>query len=374
MEGGTPKRLRCGFTTGAAAAAAAKGALLSLLLEGSPKRVEITFLNGERTEISLHRVEKISLVEAVATVIKDGGDDPDITHNAEVGTRVKLLPRPLPQKVIITGGEGVGTVTKPGLEVAPGQPAINPGPLRMITNEVTQVLQQFQRTESIKVEVFVPEGEALARKTLNARLGIIGGLSILGTTGIEYPMSHEAYLTTIAKAVSVARACGIEEVVMTTGRRSERFCQMHWPEKPDEAFILIGDYFKASLEMAAKQHISRITLGFFFGKALKMAQGTPHTHAAKSRMSLPSLADWTERYGGDRMIAARVRSANTARQAYGLLKAEQHPVIEMVIQEVCHWAQRFAGPKVGIRVVLLDYEGQIVVNHPSDQYEMEEKK
>lgn len=372
MAAAKPRKLRSGFTTGTAAAAAAKGALLALLDSTPPKKVGITFLTGTQTEIALHSVKVENSRCAVASVIKDAGDDPDVTHMAEVGARVELLPEHKGPKIIITGGQGVGTITKPGLEISPGNAAINPGPLRMITNEVLEVLDRYRCRKNVAVEVFVPKGEELARKTLNARLGIIGGLSILGTTGIERPMSHEAYLATIDKALAVARACGLTEVVLTTGRRSERFAQQLWPQKTEESFVQIGDFFKTSLEMAAARKFSNITVVVFFGKAVKMAQGTPHTHAAKSNLTLSRLADWTKASSGDK-VAEKIRQAYTARHAFDLLKDDHPQVIIKVAREVYTWAKRFAGSRLNVKVVILNYDGNIVAVQPDEAKIKKEK-
>ena len=362
MGTATARKLRSGFTTGAAAAAAAKGALLSLLVKQPPHKVQITFLTGAKTKIPLKKVIVKSPKCAIATVIKDAGDDPDITHKAEIGARVTLVATNQDQKVSISGGKGVGMVTKPGLEIPPGHFAINPGPLRMITNEIVEVLDQYNHQDKVDVEVFIPKGEELALKTLNTRLGILGGLSILGTTGIERPMSHEAYLATIEKALSVARACGLNEVVLTTGRRSERFAQMLWPQISEEAFVQMGDFFKATLELASSQSFSSIIMVVFFGKALKMAVGTPHTHATRSVLTLNRLADWTKAKCGNKEIVVRIRQANTARHAFELLKKDYSSIVSLVAQKVLIWAQQFCSPKIKIRVVIMDYKGQVAAD------------
>ncbi|WP_054699385.1 cobalt-precorrin-5B (C(1))-methyltransferase CbiD [Desulfosarcina cetonica] len=198
-------QLKSGFTTGAAAAAASKAALLLLLTGQPPEAVTIRFLTGAATSISVHRCEREDDVTATCTVIKDAGDDPDTTHGAEIGARVRLEAPTGSPAIRITGGVGVGRVTLPGLEIEPGQPAITPGPRTMIINSVQEVTASHPTNRDVHVEVFVPEGERLARKTLNARLGVIGGISILGTTGIVRPMSHDAYVATIEKAMDVAK-------------------------------------------------------------------------------------------------------------------------------------------------------------------------
>jgi len=254
----------------------------------------------------------------------------------------------------------VGRVTKPGLEVPPGEPAINPGPRKMICQAAGEGLDEYNRSGCVTVEVFVPRGQELAAKTLNARLGILGGISILGTTGLVRPMSHDAYLATIAASLSVAKACGLEHVVMTTGRRSERYAQNLWPRLPDEAFVQIGDFFKQSLEAAARNGFRRITLAVFFGKAVKMAQGVPHTHAAKSNLSLNALAQWCLETTQDSQLAERLRRVNTAREAFDMIRAKHPQIIAAVGRKIIEAARSFAGPRVRIQSVVFDYSGDPV--------------
>jgi len=371
------KKLRTGFTTGTAAAAATKGAL-RLLLEGKkPGRVKIRLLNGDDINISIQRCRLEDGQKAVCTVVKDAGDDPDVTHKAEIGARVTLQKGAAGKlfnqgpEIIISGGEGVGRVTKPGLEVAPGQPAINPGPCKMITRAIHDELGEDNPNYTVSTEIFVPQGEKLAEKTLNARLGILGGISILGTTGIVRPLSHDAFIATIAAALSVARAAGCDQVVLTTGRRSERHAQMYWPQMPSEAFIQIGDFFKMSLAAAAQKGFSRITLAAFFGKALKMAQGVPHTHAAKSRMTLAQLGKWTFARTADRKFSDIILSANTARHAFDLLRERCPEVIGDVGRRIPGSAQMHTGASVKVRSVIFDYNGDIFFD--SDNYSALEK-
>jgi cobalt-precorrin-5B (C1)-methyltransferase len=360
------KKLRSGFTTGTAAAAAAKGALRMILEGKRPSRVRIRLLTGDDITIAIHMCSLKKNGEAICSVIKDAGDDPDVTHKAEIGARVSLLDsdarngtgkRP---QVIILGGEGVGRVTKPGLEVDPGQPAINPGPQKMIAQAIEEVLKKHRLGGTVCTEIFVPQGKKLAEKTLNARLGILGGISILGTTGVVRPMSHDAFIATIESALSVARACGLNQVVLTTGRRSERFAQGCWGRIAPEAFIQIGDFFKLSLESAAKRGFVHITLAVFFGKALKMAQGVPHTHAGKSSLTLDKLSGWTWEITKDSELSRKISAANTARHAFDILREQRPEVISHVGQLLVASAKCFAGLKTKIRSIIFDYDGEVV--------------
>jgi cobalt-precorrin-5B (C1)-methyltransferase len=355
------RKLKTGFTTGTSAAAAAKGALRYLLEGNIPSRVMIELLTGDKIAIPIHRCKRIAADRAKCTVIKDAGDDPDVTHKAEIGAEVQLL-KPDSKNhnnIYITGGAGVGKITKPGLEMPPGEPAINSGPRKMIDQAITETLAQHDLQRAVTVEVFVPKGEEIAKKTLNARLGILGGISILGTTGLVRPMSHDAFIATIESALSVARASGNSKVVLTTGRRSERYAQQLWTYLPEEAFVQIGDFFKRSLEMAAGHGFAQITLAVFFGKALKMAQGVPHTHAAKSRLTLDKLSEWAKPITRNSNLSRKIIAANTARHAFDMIYPDHPEVIAQVGQQIIRSAKMFAGKNSRIHCVIFDYEGQV---------------
>ncbi len=360
------RRLRTGFTTGTAAAAASKAAL-RLIVEGKkPGRVQIRLLTGDNITIPIHMGNLEQEGRATCTVIKDAGDDPDVTHNAEIGATVMLLKSDsdkktdTPNQIYISGGEGVGRVTKPGLEVVPGEPAINPGPRKMITQAVNEVLTEHGLKRSVSVEIFVPQGKKIAEKTLNARLGILSGISILGTTGIVQPMSHDAFIATIESALSVAAASGLKRAILTTGRRSERFAQILWPGLAEESFIQIGDFFKMSLESASKKGFEQITLAVFFGKAVKMAQGIPQTHAAKSKLTLNKLSEWALQVTCDRKFSQAILSANTARHAFDIICQHYPEVIFYVGKQIVQSAKLFAGKKVSIHSIIFDYNGKVV--------------
>lgn len=357
MTRSNPHKLRPGFTTGAAAAAAAKGALIALLTGQPPESVDIRLLTDEWLNIPLFRCA-VEADQAEASVIKDGGDDPDVTHKAEIGARVQVFPPDAGPRIRFLAGEGVGTVTKPGLEVLPGEPAINAGPRKMIAEAVAQALGN--QKQSVAVTVFVPQGEALAQKTLNARLGILGGISILGTTGRVRPLSHAAYIATIRSGISVARAQGFDTVVMSTGRRSERYGQALFDGLPEEAFIQIGDFFRDSLQLAADAGMSEAVLTVFFGKAVKMAQGIPQTHAANSALTLERLAEQARALTGDADLCQRIQAANTARHIFESLRDDYPAVIHQLGAEMTRAGQGFAGQRMRVRGVLLDYEGGVL--------------
>ncbi len=355
------KKLKSGYTTGTAAAAAVKGALTLLVSSTAPVRVRIPFLSEGFADIAI----KTCVLErdgktATSSVIKDAGDDPDVTNKAEIGARVRIASGLDPGEIRITGGKGVGVVTKPGLEVPPGNPAINPGPVRMIKNAVAAVFKNEKTRPALEIEIFVPEGERLAEKTLNKRLGILGGISILGTTGIVRPMSHDAYIATITAALSVASAAGSDTVVLTTGRRSERFSQAVFDTFPEAAFIQIGDFFEKALRSAARYQLPNVILAVFFGKAVKMAQGIGHTHASKAELTLEKLSQWTLAVTGDQLFAHEISNANTARHAFDIILDKYPAVIANVGKRMVVEAKNFAGGIPGIRGIIFNYDGSIV--------------
>ena len=243
-----------------------------------------------------------------------------------------------------------------------GEPAINPGPRTMIHNSVADVFDRFNiKHKQVDIEIFVPKGEILAKKTLNARLGILGGISILGTTGIVTPMSHDAYIATIKSSISVAAAKGLDTLVFTTGRRSERYAMGIFKSFEEEAFIQTGDFFKASLDMVQLYPgIKTIIYTVFFGKAVKMALGFEHTHAAKSELTLKRLSRWAVDITGNRELERQIDAANTARHAFLFIYPEYPELICHVGQKIRENATQFSGNKLEIRNIILDFDGKIV--------------
>lgn len=354
------KELRVGFSTGTAAAAAAQGALWELLGFTCPKQVEVSLPGGGSLIIPLHRHGRRG-DRGEAVVIKDAGDDPDVTHGAEIGTRVWHLENPgEKEEIILHGGDGVGRVTKPGLPVAVGQAAINPVPRAMIRRSLKQVWKKLypHRPLRLEVEIFVPRGEEMARQTLNPRLGILGGISILGTTGLVRPFSHQAYRATILASLRVARALGITEIVYSTGGKSETHMQEHLPKLPPEAFVQMGDYVRFALKLAGSLGFNKVTVAAFFGKGLKIAQGWGHTHASRGLANLKELGRLSREITGDGRLAQEVARANTARQALEILIAAQAgPVVGEVGARMLKWLRDYAGPEPELEAVILDFSG-----------------
>jgi cobalt-precorrin-5B (C1)-methyltransferase len=297
-------------------------------------------------------------------VIKDAGDDPDVTNGAEIGARVWRLESTGTEKdITLRGGAGVGRVTKPGLAVAVGEPAINPVPRRMIKKALRQVWEAVgpESPMHLAVEIFVPRGEELARHTLNPRLGIVGGISILGTTGLVKPFSHQAYRATIAASLRVARAAGLKHLAFSTGGKSEGYLKALRPDLPDAAMVQMGDYVRFALRVAGGMGFPEITAAAFFGKALKIAQGFGHTHASRGLADLKELGRWTLALTRDALLAHAVARANTARQALEILsQAGAGQVVSRVGERMLAALRNYTGPAPLLTAVVFDFDGTIL--------------
>ncbi|MFK7938012.1 MAG: cobalt-precorrin-5B (C(1))-methyltransferase [Roseovarius sp.] len=294
--------LRRGWTTGACATAATKAALMMLWGEGVPQRIRITLPKGERPEFDVAQVNQGD-GWAEAGIIKDAGDDPDITHGALILARVQLSDG----GVQFRAGDGVGTVTMPGLPIPPGEPAINPVPREMLRDVVQSMAKRLGQSPDIQITLSIPGGTALARKTWNPRLGVKGGLSILGTTGIVRPFSCAAWIASIHRGIDVARADGATHVAGCTGSTSEKSVQTLY-DLPDHAMLDMGDFAGGLLKYLAKNPVPRITIGGGIGKMTKLAQGARDLHSGRSQVDFEALASTL---GNDEM-----KYMNTALQAY----------------------------------------------------------
>jgi cobalt-precorrin-5B (C1)-methyltransferase len=297
--------LRRGWTTGACATAATKAALTALLTGKFPDPVEITLPKGQKVAFAL-AFEELGEGCARAGIVKDAGDDPDVTHGAMLISRVKLCP----QGIVFKAGEGVGTVTKPGLPIPPGEPAINPVPRQMME----QVASELET--GAEIEISIPGGEALAAKTWNPRLGIVGGLSILGTTGIVNPFSCSAWIASIHRGIDVARAIGLSHVAGCTGSTSEDAVRAHY-SLALEAMLDMGDFAGGLLKYLKLHPVSRVTIGGGFGKMVKLAQGAMDLHSGRSQVDFAWLA---ERSPKD--LREKILAANTAQEVLDLAGPE----------------------------------------------------
>ena len=299
-------RLRTGWTTGACAAAAAKAAATGLLTGSVPAKVRITLPRGQ-TPVFAVETACIGDGWAEAAVRKDAGDDPDVTHRALIVVRVAHGPT----GVSFAAGPGVGTVTMPGLPIPPGEPAINPVPRRMIDEAVSEAAAAVGATPAFTVIVSVPGGEVLARQTWNPRLGIVGGISILGTTGIVRPFSCAAWIASIHRGIDVARASGLPHVLGATGATSEATARAHYG-LPEEACLDMGDFAGGLMKYLRRNPVPRFTLAGGFAKLAKLGQGALDLHSGRSQVDFERLAATAEQAGCD---PDPVRHANTALEA-----------------------------------------------------------
>ena len=300
---------------------------------------------------------------ARATVIKDGGDDPDATHRARISCTVLLKPGGHGNQVLLRGGKGVGRVTKPGLPIPPGEPAINPGPRKQLQKAVQECfLETGTAPMGLEITIEVADGEKIARKTLNSRLGIVGGISILGTRGTVMPFSNEAYEETIALSLDVAEALGLDTIALCTGGKSEKFLRRLFPELPDEACIQVADFFAFSLEEATRRRFSRIIYGCFFGKLVKVAQGHEYTHARTALIDFHLLAEWCRAAGIEGHKAKAIMGANTARHVLSMISDDEHKraVVQLLMQKALSNGTRFVTQEVALEICAFAFDGTLL--------------
>ncbi len=343
MDDPPKTELRRGWTTGACATAAVKAALMRLWGGDFPETVTITLPRGETPTFALaHRAAGEGWAEVGIT--KDAGDDPDVTHGALIVARV----REAGAGVSFRAGEGVGTVTKPGLPIAPGEAAINPVPRQMMAGMVAEIAASFGRPEDVEITISIPGGEALAAKTWNPRLGIVGGLSVLGTTGVVRPFSCAAWIASIHRGIDVARATGQAHVAGCTGATSERAVQALYG-LPDHAMLDMGDFAGGMLKYLVKHPVARVTIGGGIGKIAKLAQGAIDLHSGRSQVDFAALAV----LAGD----ARIASVNTALEAYQIAGAG---LAQAVAEQALATVRARFGSEIGFDVVIVDRGGAVV--------------
>jgi cobalt-precorrin-5B (C1)-methyltransferase len=353
--------LRRGWTTGTCAAAATKAAFAALVSGDFPDPVAVTLPRGERPSFALAMARMADNV-ATAGVIKDAGDDPDVTHGALICATVRL--GVAGSGVMFRAGEGVGTVTRAGLPVAPGEPAINPVPRRMIAQAIAEVAAATGRAGDVEVEISIPGGEALAAKTLNARLGIIGGLSILGTTGIVVPYSCSAWIASIHSGIDVARAAGLSHIVGATGANSEAAAQKLY-RLPDIALIDMGDFVGGMLKYLRRHPVPRVTIAGGVAKMTKLAQGLTDLHSKRGEVDLAVLARFAKAAGAGEQVERDILMANTAAQAFAIAQAAGIALGNQVARAAQDTAANIvAGTEIAIEIVLFDREQNLVGRAP----------
>ena len=348
---------RTGFTTGACAAAAAKAAARVLVRGELLSAIETTLPNGQQVTFALARCERIGDA-AVCSIIKDAGDDPDCTHGAELVATVELRSE---ATIELRGGDGVATVTKPGLGLDVGAPAINPVPRRNISEMVAEELERG----GALVTISVPGGVEMAKQTLNARLGLLGGISILGTSGIVKPYSTAAYKASVVQAIDVARNRGLDQLVLTTGGKSEAYAMKLYPDFPEEAFIQVGDFIGTGIKHCARRGAARAIIVGMMGKLSKMANGKMQTHAAGSEVNMDLLAELAATLGARAAIVDEIRAANTARHVLELCQKEGlDGVTSLVCRRVSDNCRAHAGGALDVHARLVDFNGTLLGSHP----------
>ncbi len=348
--------LRRGWTTGACATAATRAAATALLTGEFPDPVSITLPRGERPAFALAR-EAQGPGYAMAGIVKDAGDDPDVTHGALVVATVR---RGAPGSgVTFKAGEGVGTVTLPGLPVAVGEPAINPAPRAMMREVVAELAAEHGAPGDLEIEISIPGGEALAQRTWNPRLGIVGGLSILGTTGVVVPYSCSAWIHSIQSGIDVARASGLDHVAGCTGSTSERAVQELYG-LPDVAMLDMGDFAGGLLKYLRRHPLPRLSLGGGFAKISKLAMGHLDLHSGRSQVDLDWLADRLGDLGAEAHLQDEARGANTANQVLELARQAGLPLADAVAQKARATALGVLDGETRVEVLIFDRQGGLV--------------
>lgn len=351
------KKLRTGFTTGTCATAAAKAALLAIINEKNIQTVNVKIPNQKYINIKIEKCyfEKI---HAKCSVIKDGGDDPDVTHGAEIIVDLELTDKQ--NEIEIIGGYGVGIVTKQGLGLELNKHAINPVPKKMIRENLMEIGKMILQKNGIKITISVPTGKKLGPKTDNPRLGIIGGISILGTSGIVVPFSTASYAASIRQSLDVSVAAGDMTVILTTGGRSEEFAKKII-DGPDHCFVQMGDFSGYTIQQCAKKGIKKAYVVGFIGKLAKMAAGIKQTHVKGSKVNMKFLAQLATQCNANESVVSEILQANTARHVSEIINA--HKIMgffELVCDNVYKHMRGFSNEKVIIGVILFDFDGTIL--------------
>lgn len=316
--------LRSGFTTGTCATAASKAALMALLTGKEQNSSTISLPSGECITLPVIQTD-VRNDSATCSVVKDAGDDPDVTNGCTINATVAYSKQ---TGIQFLAGEGVGKVTLPGLGLEIGGPAINATPRKMITNELTSLY-----CGGLSVTISVPEGETIAQRTFNPKLGVVGGISIIGTSGIVKPFSSEAFIRSIRKEIEVAKALGIEHLVINSGAKSERYVKEHYPELPPQAFVHFGNFIGETLSIANELKMPHISMGIMLGKAVKLAEGYMDTHSKKVTMNKDFLIRAAQQSGCNKETEQVIHQLTLARELWIIPEEEQEKLFHYLLQE-----------------------------------------
>ena len=350
-------KLKTGFTTGSSATAASKAALLSIINQKKIENVDILLPKRSYVQIPIHSC-KFETDKARCSVIKNGGDDPDVTHGAEIIVELSFIEKI--NEIEIDGGEGVGIVTKQGLGLEINKPAINPVPKKMITENLREAGKEILLKKGIRVVISVPKGKELGPKTDNSRLGIINGISILGTSGIVIPFSTASYAASIRQNLDVAIAAGNDTVVLTTGGRSEDFAKKI-VDLPVHCFVQMGDFSGYTIQQCSRKDIKRAYVVGFIGKLAKMAAGVKQTHVKGSKVDMSFLAELARKCNANESVIQEIKKANTARHVSEIIQENKiEGFFDLICGETYKHMRKHSEEKVSIDVVLFDFEGNIL--------------
>ncbi len=359
MDADTEKKtkLRTGFTTGSCATASSKAGILSIINQKKIESADILLPKRSRLKIQINSCE-FTKDSARCSVIKDGGDDPDVTHGAEIFVDVKLTDDI--GKIEIDGGEGVGRVTKPGLGLEIGSAAINPTPKKMILENVKEAGEELLEKNGIMITVSVPKGKELGPKTDNPRIGIMGGISILGTSGIVIPYSTASFAAAIRQNLDVVVAMGDDTVILTTGGRSEDFCKKII-ELPDHCFVQMGDFSGYAIQQCAKKGLKKAFVAGFIGKLAKMAAGVKQTHVKGTKVDMKFLSEIAGKCGANSDTIRKILGANTARNVQEIIMEDKvDGFFDEITKEAYNHMRQHSEEKVPVEVILFDFDGKVL--------------
>ncbi|SEA88604.1 cobalt-precorrin-5B (C(1))-methyltransferase [Pedobacter hartonius] len=349
--------LRTGFTTGACATACTKAALLALIRQEKVEEVSVSLPIG--TEHIFRMIScNFDSFSCSCTTQKDAGDDPDVTHGAIIGATVSLNDS---GNIVFLQGKGVGKVTLPGLEIGVGEPAINPIPRQMMENACKKVLSEaLLESKGVDITIFVQDGEAIAKRTLNERLGIMGGISILGTTGIVTPFSASSYIASITQGIDVAVANGADELVINSGARSEKNLKMLFPDLPDFAFIHYGNWIGETLEKIARSPIRKVNLGIMLGKSVKLAEGMLDTHSGKNTWNKEFVWQMAKDAGYPDELLNQILSFNMAGRLTELFSFAGTEPFYLALLKACYMNCSALIPAAELNLFLISKDGTYI--------------
>lgn len=353
--------LRTGYTTGTTAAAATKGALYVLTTGKSVEQVTVSLPKGKAATLRIAWTKRDD-GKITCAAVKDGGDDPDSTHGAEICSTASFNENP--GQISINGGSGVGRVTKPGLGLEIGKAAINQTPMNMLERAVREVAKDQLVKHGVDIVISVPKGEEIAKRTDNPRLGIIGGISILGTTGIVIPYSTASFAASIRQCLDVAIAMGADTAVLTTGGRSEDFAKTLF-KLPDHCFVQMGDFSGYSIRQCMNKKFRKAIIVGFIGKLTKMAMGVKQTHVAGSHVNMEFMARLAAESKAPAVVVNEIKGANTARHVSEIIaKNNIAGYFDLVCKTVYQQMSEHIKGQLEIEVVMFDFEGKAIGRYP----------